>query len=243
VTEALPITLLLNVVTLPIVYGVAITAGIHAARHRGGWFDVSSGVLFIALWSLPIMWVGVMMLGFLANRDFIHLFPTGGVHDTAAEQMSFLPSRGESGFHRGWFLDTVWHLILPVVCLTYGSFAFLSKLTRASMLENLSAEFARTARAKGVTERVILFRHVLRNSVIPLITIASGILPGMLGGSVVVEYIFSIRGMGSLMIESIKANDNEIVLSVTLIGAILGTVSLLLADLGYAIADPRVSYE
>lgn len=252
VLEALPITLLLNLTAIPIVYLIAITTGIYAAKHRGKLFDVGTGIVFIGLWSLPTMWVGVMLIGFLANRDFIQAFPTGGVHDTMVDTMAFLPhydtspalsSATDSTFSRGWLLDTCWHLVLPLICLTYGGLAFLSKLMRASMLENLTADFVRTAKAKGVSQRIILFRHVLRNSVLPLITVAAGILPGLLGGSLIVESIFSINGMGKLMIDAIYMRDRELVLSVTFVISLVSLLSLLLADLCYAVADPRVSYE
>jgi peptide/nickel transport system permease protein len=189
------------------------------------------------------MWIGVMMLGFLASRDFRQWFPTGGLHDIGSAYMTFLPNWQDGVFHRGWLVDTLWHLVLPVTCLTYGGFAFLSKLMRASVLENLTADFARTARAKGLSENVVLFRHVLSNSVLPLITVAAGILPGLLGGSLIIESIFSIDGMGKLMLEAIKMKDQELVLSETFVGALLGLLCLIVSDVCYAIADPRVSYD
>src|SRR5690606_33528409 len=154
-------------------------------------------------------------------------------------QMAFLPRFTEAGWQRGWLLDAAWHLVLPVICLTYGGFAFLSKLMRAAMLENLAADFVRTARAKGVQERVVLFRHVLRNSILPLITVAAGLLPGLLGGSIVIEQIFSINGMGRLMIEAINQRDRELVLSITFVISLISLLSLLLSDILYAVADPR----
>ncbi|MBC7785248.1 MAG: ABC transporter permease [Burkholderiales bacterium] len=239
IAEALPVTLTLNLVTIPLVYSIAITAGIYTARRRGSTADISIGILFIALWSLPVMWIGVILIGFLANRDVIAIFPIGGLSSPVAGDWAFFPRNGTAG----WFADRLWHLAGPVICLTYGGFAFLSKLMRASLLENLSADFVRTARAKGQAERVILFRHVLRNSILPLITVASSILPGLLGGSVIVESIFSISGMGKMSLEAISVRDREVVLSVTLVVAIISTISLLIADICYALADPRVSYE
>ncbi|HEX8325886.1 MAG TPA: ABC transporter permease, partial [Tepidisphaeraceae bacterium] len=241
IAEALPVTLTLNLVTLPLVYGVAISAGILTAAKRGSAFDVGTGVLLIALWSLPVMWVGVMLIGFLANRDYLPLFPIGGLNGPLAAGWTFFPSFKNG--HPGWLLDRLWHLAAPIICLTYGGFAFLSKLTRASMLENMAADFVRTARAKGQNERTILFRHVLRNGVLPLITVASSILPGLLGGSVIVEQIFSLNGMGKLTLEAIGVRDREVVLSMTLVISAISTVSLLIADLCYVAADPRVSYE
>ena len=146
-------------------------------------------------------------------------------------------------FTRGWLVDMIWHLVLPVACLTYGGFAFLSKLMRSSVLENLYADFARTARAKGLSENLVLFRHVLANSILPLITVAAGIIPGLLGGSLIVESIFSIDGMGRLMLEAIKMKDQELVLSETCVVALIGLLSLIVTDVCYALADPRVSYE
>jgi microcin C transport system permease protein len=241
--DAIPVTLLLNVVTIPVTYGVAILTGIYAARKRGGVLDVSSGTLFLGLWSVPTIFTGVMLIGFLANRQYVQWFPTGGLHDMLADRMTFLPSWPGGQFQRGYVLDTLWHLALPVFCLSYGGFAFLSKLTRGAVLENLRADYARTARAKGLSDRSVLFGHVFRNSLLPLITVAVHILPALLAGSVIVERIFSIPGMGRLMIEAVFAKDRELVLAETLLAGMIGLASYLLADLLYAVADPRVSYE
>jgi peptide/nickel transport system permease protein len=144
---------------------------------------------------------------------------------------------------RGFLLDRVWHLVLPVVCLSYGGFAGLAKLTRTAVLENLLSDYARTARAKGLAESAVLWKHVFRNSLLPLITVAASLLPSLLAGSVIVESIFSIEGMGKLAVEAVQTRDRELVLSITLIGGILTLLGYLLADFLYALADPRVSYD
>ena len=241
--ESLPITLLLNIITTPIIYVVAIISGIYAARHRGEWFDVGSGTVMLALWSMPTMWAGVMLIGFFGNEEYWHWFPAGGLSSTLADEMRFFPSWDDGGFHRGWLLDRLWHLVLPIICMTYAGFAFLSKLMRSSMLENMSADFVRTARAKGVDSHSVLWRHVFRNSLLPLITVAANLVPGLLVGSLIVEWIFSINGMGNLMIQAIFARDRELVLGTTMIAGIITLVSILVADLCYVFADPRVSYE
>jgi len=146
-------------------------------------------------------------------------------------------------FTCGFLLDRLWHLVLPVICFTYGGFAFLAKLMRTSVLENLMADYARTARAKGLDEKEVLWVHVFRNSLLPLITVSASLLPSLLAGSVIVESIFSIDGMGKLAVEAVKGRDRELVLSITLISGLLTLLSYLIADLCYAIADPRVSYE
>lgn len=343
--ERVPITLLLNVLTIPVIYLISIMIGVRAARDRGGRFDVSSSMVMLALWSVPTMLTGVLLIGFFASDQYWHWFPTSGLSSRVAQDMPFMPhwsdlsdvlilfsamlaglfaalllagwdrprlramlagaggaglgvwmmhtlpgdaspvptvilaallgsgcyglaltdykvlrlgafgfaglclggilgallSQGE--FVRGFLLDRLWHLVLPIVCLAYGSFAFLARLTRSAVLENLQADYARTARAKGVPENRILWSHVFRNSLLPLITVFASLLPGLLAGSVIVESIFSIEGMGKLAVEAVKGRDRELVLSITLISGILTLLGYLLADLLYAMADPRVSYE
>ncbi len=243
--QALPVTLLLNLISIPIVYGIGIISGLMAARRRGGWFDVGSGATFLTLWSVPSIWAGVLMIGLLANKQYFDFFPTAGLHSLWASDMTFLPHHlaGSRGWDPGWLLDTLWHLILPIACLSYGGFAFLAKLTRGSVLDNISSDYIRTARAKGLSEHVVLYRHVFRNSLLSLITVASAILPSLLAGSVVVETVFSIPGMGELGLEAVLAHDRELVLAVTLIAGMIGLLSTILRDVCYAIADPRVGYE
>lgn len=241
--EALPVTLTLNLITVPIVYFLAIVVGIYAARHRGKLFDQVSGVTMLGMWALPVIMVGVLMIGFLANKEYLHWFPVSGLSSIEANDMAYLPGWTEQGFERGWLLDRLWHLVLPVICMTYGASAVLMKLMRGAMLENLMSDFVRTARAKGVDEHRVLWGHVFRNSLIPLITVAAGLLPGLLVGSVLIEKIFSLPGMGKLMIEAIFARDREVVMAATLISGLLGLFCILIADLLYALADPRVSYD
>lgn len=343
--ERVPITLLLNVLSIPLIYIIAIGIGVHAATRRGQSFDVGSGLFMLGLWSVPTMLAGVLLIGFFASDQYWHWFPTAGLSQREALDMPFLPhwhnlvdllllfagialgiaafialgyrvnrtarvtvlaaigvllgvwmasalpggigigsglflallagtmlgAAGYTGFAglrltalgfigallgallalqlgrgdmvRGFLLDRTWHLILPVFCLSYGGFAFLSKLTRTSVLENLTADYARTARAKGVGEKDVLWRHVFRNSLLPLITVSASLLPSLLGGSVIVEHIFSIEGMGKLGVQAVQGRDRELVLSITLISGLLTLVSYLLADICYAIADPRVSYD
>ena len=243
VAESLPVTLLLNVLSLPIIYSLSVLTGIKAAEHRGSLFDKASGTTFLALWSMPTILIGTLCIGFLTSDQYLRIFPTSGLHDLYSSGWQFLPHHGAAGWEMGYFVDTLYHLILPVFCLSYGSFAFLSKLSRGAVLDNIASDYARTARAKGMRARDVLYRHVFRNSLLPLITVAAGILPSLLSGAVVVETIFSIRGMGQLGVEAAKQRDVELLLSIVLITGFLGLVGNLLADIGYAMADPRVSYD
>jgi ABC-type dipeptide/oligopeptide/nickel transport system permease component len=240
IAEALPVTLLLNFIAFPIIYLVAIPFGMLAAVRRGTWVDVGSGLLFVGLWSIPIVWAGVLAIGFLAKPGY---FPVSGIIDSDAANFTYLPTWStEDGWHRGVLLDVLWHITLPVICLVYGGFAVLSKQTRAAMLENLNADYVRTARAKGVPRKDVIFKHVFRNSLLPLITMFVTIFPAMLSGSVVIERIFTVPGMGSLVIDAIYLRDREVILAVTLIIAAVNMAALLLADILYALADPRITY-
>ena len=242
IKQALPVTILLQAVSLPIALTIALVSGIWSAQHRGKLQDVASGTILLALYSVPVIWVGVMLIGYFANVEYVKAFPAGELHSLREESMTFFP-RFEGGFQRGYLLDSVWHLVLPVLCISYTTVAFYSKLTRTALLETLSSDFVRTARAKGLAERVVLYRHALRNSLIPLLTVAGSFLPLLITGSVVVETIFEIRGMGRLVIDSLKAKDQELFLSVTVMILLLQLVGYLLTDILYVVADPRVSYE
>lgn len=343
--ERLPITLLLNLLSIPLIYAVSIAIGVQAARARGGRFDMSSNIVLLGLWSMPTMLAGVLFIGFFASEQYWRWFPTAGLVRREAVDQTFLPwlagpqdvlllitslvlatsllvwaaaaaprtlrraggaaigaalgylmaadlqgaapgllhgvlaligagsfglaaglpsvalrvalagvvglglgvglaRLGGAEFVQGGYLfDRAWHLVLPVVAMSYGGLAFLAKLTRSSLLENLAADYARTARAKGVDEETVLWRHVFRNSLLPLITVSAGLLPSLLAGSVIIESIFSIDGMGKLAVEAVQTRDRELVLSVTLISGLLTLAGYLLADIAYAIADPRVSYD
>ncbi|MBU0655342.1 MAG: ABC transporter permease [Gammaproteobacteria bacterium] len=293
--ERIPITLLLNVITIPLIYVIAIVVGVRAATDRGGRFDVGSSVSMLALWSVPTMLAGVLLLGFFASSQHFHWFPTAGLSEREAQDMPFLPHWGSlwdvlkvfggmlagmalaitlsrvlrlgvwwltslllcgatagvivgmhfsgDGFVRGFLFDRLWHLALPIVCLSYGGFAALAKLTRTSVLENLNADYARTARAKGLAENDVLWKHVFRNSLLPLITVSAGLLPSLLAGALIVENIFSINGMGQLAVEAVKGRDRELVLSITWISGFLTLIGYLIADFCYTLVDPRVSYD
>lgn len=243
VAAALPITLLMNALSLPAVFILSIIMGVYTARFRGQALDVGISTANLALWSVPVIWMGVLLIGLLASEEYLNLFPTSGLESLRADRWTFLPVQTDDGWQPGYLLDVLWHLVLPVACLTYTGFAFLTKLTRSAVLENLQADYARTARAKGASERNVLWHHVFRNSLLPLITVAASILPGLLVGSVIVESIFSIDGMGRLAVEAVQLRDREVVLSITLITALLTLISYLIVDICYAIADPRVTYE
>jgi peptide/nickel transport system permease protein len=141
-----------------------------------------------------------------------------------------------------WLWDRIIHMILPVICLTYGSLASISRFSRVSMLEVLGQDFLRTARAKGMPERVVILRHALRNALIPIITIFALELPVLIGGAVIIESIFTLPGMGQLMLQSLESRDNPTIMGITVFAAIVTLFGYLAADILYMVVDPRITY-
>ncbi len=233
IKERLPITLVLNLIAFVIIYLISLPLGvISAVKHRGLADNVTSVVLFV-LWSLPVMWVGQMMIGYLCNPQYVNWFPSAGISSNTAGTMPFF----------AWLADRAHHLVLPVICITYGGFAMLTKIVRAGMLDNLRMDYVRTARAKGLSEFNVVMEHAFRNSVIPVITIMATLLPAMIGGSVIIEKVFTIPGMGLLAFEAISTRDYNIVMAVTTIAGVLNMIGMLLADIAYAIVDPRITFD
>ncbi|OXU15622.1 ABC transporter permease [Sedimentisphaera salicampi] len=233
IAERLPITLTLNLTAFTIIYLVALPLGTLSALRHNRFTDRAISVVLFILWSLPIMWVGQMLIGYFSNPDFFNWFPSSGINSNNSDKMPFLV----------WLKDRIWHLVLPVLCITFNGFTYLTKIVRASMLDNLRMDYVRTARAKGLAEKTVIFRHAFRNSIIPVITVLATLLPAMIAGSVIIEKLFSIPGMGLLAFEAITTRDYNVVMAVATISGVLNLAGLLLADICYAIADPRISYD
>jgi peptide/nickel transport system permease protein len=230
VLEALPNTLMLSGLALLFSYLLAVPLGVLSAVKRGRWIDRALTLGLFLLYSLPSFWVAVVLLLLLGGGRFLELFPLQGLH-----------SRGASGLGTmSWLADLAWHLVLPVFCLTYASLASLSRYTRSSMLEVLRQDYVRTARAKGLSEPVVVLKHALRNAVLPVVTLLGLSLPHLVGGSVVVEQIFGVPGMGRLGFQALATRDYNTVMAVTTLAALLTMVGVLLSDLAYSLLDPRI---
>ena len=174
------------------------------------------------LFSLPSFWIGTLAMVFLCGGDFFYVFPPGGL-----TSVNYSPAWSVLAASPGSRLA----LCLPVAMLSYAGFASLSRFMRSSMLENMRQDFVQTARAKGLSERVVIYKHVLRNSLIPIVTIMASILPGLISGSVIIETIFSIPGLGQLGYEAVLARDYPIIMAVFTISSLLTLLSILLSDL------------
>jgi peptide/nickel transport system permease protein len=229
--EALIWTVLVNFLSLILALGVSIPAGVYAAKKYGSVGErLLNGFLFI-LYSLPAFWVATLLLIIFSSGLIFDIFPAGGISDIRSEESWSLSKK---------ITDIAWHLILPTFAYAYSSFAFLSGQIRNALLENLQSDYVRTARAKGVSETWVIWKHALRNSLLPLITLVGQILPGLISGSIILETIFTIPGMGMLTWQAISHRDYPVVIAVFMLTGVLTLLGVLLADLLYHWADPRI---
>jgi peptide/nickel transport system permease protein len=231
--ERLGVTVSITGASLILSYLIAIPLGVIAAIKRGQPIDRAISFVVFVLYSIPSFAAALLLILFVAGGDYLDLLPMYGVHSINASEMGPLPSL--------W--DRILHMILPVICLTYASLSYISRYTRVSMLEALSQDFVRTARAKGLPERLVILRHALRNALIPIITIFTLELPVLISGAIIIESIFTLPGMGQLMFTSLDAGDYPVIMGITTLVAVVTLLSYLCADILYSIVDPRITYE
>lgn len=227
--EALRYTFLISFLSILLTYLIAIPLGVFSAKNSGSIGDqLVTTVLFI-LYSLPSFWIAVMAITYFGGGDYFDWFPP-----------YFAPD-----FDGGFFSDAkemAYYLVLPLMCWTYGSLAYLSRQMRGGMLTVLGQDYIRTAKAKGLNDRSVTWKHAMRNSLLPIITIFAAVFPAAIGGGLVLEIIFSIPGMGKLGYEAVVARNYPIVFAVMMFSAILTLIGYLVADILYAVVDPRISY-
>jgi peptide/nickel transport system permease protein len=205
----------------------------YSATHPNSLGDQVTTLAAFVLFAVPLVWAATMAIVFICGGDFYYLFPPAG--------LASLDYAEDWPFWRK-FKDQAWHVFLPVLLMSYDGFAGLSRYMRASMLDVMGQDYVQVARAKGLRERVVIFKHVLRNSLIPQVTILASILPGLLGGSVIIETIFSIPGLGQLGYESVLARDYPTVMALFTVSAVLTLIGILISDLLLSLVDPRIAF-
>lgn len=226
--DALPRTMLLAGVALALSFGIGAALGVLQAA-RGGWFDRATSGVLLFFYSLPDFWGALMIMTIFTS--WWRLLPSGGIVEPAThDYMTVWPA----------FMDRLRHLILPALSLTVLSLAGVARYQRAAMLEVLPSEFIRAARAKGVSDRGVIWRHALRNALTPMVTILGLMLPAFLGGAVFVEKVFLWPGLGSLASDAIAGRDYDVVTGTAVVGAVLVVIGNLLADLLHLAIDPRI---
>jgi peptide/nickel transport system permease protein len=220
------------VTSIAIAWLIAVPLGIRSARRAGTLEDnLTTNSLFM-LWSLPSFFIGTLLL---------HYFCT-----STPASPAWFPNKGLSSDGSLWYTtphwlgDLLWHGFLPLVTLSYASFVSLSRYLRGNLLEHLSADYVRTARAKGVSEDDLVYRHALRNSSLTLITLSSSLLAELFSGVLIVEMIFSIPGLGWLLLDAARQQDGPLIMASTVVSVGLLLVGILVADILYAVVDPRI---
>jgi peptide/nickel transport system permease protein len=231
IKERLPVTLSLNIIALVLEFGLAIPIGIMAAVYRNSWLDKGITVFVFLGFAVPTFWLALLLMYFFGVT--LNWLPISGLHTLGYEAYSW-PGR---------FWDLAKHLLLPVAVASFGSLAGVSRYMRSAMLGVIEQDYITTARAKGLSERVVIWKHALRNALLPLITLVGFSLPGLIGGSVIFETIFAIPGMGQLFYQGVMSRDYPVVMGILVIGAGLTLIGNLIADLGYALADPRIRHQ
>ncbi len=230
IIERLPATLALNFTAMLISLSFGTLLGVYAARHAGHWQDILGSFVAFLFIALPGFWISYLIV--------IGLVKAFGVPILGTQSYGIdFPNALAAG------LDRIWHLLIPAIVLSIGGIASQSRYLRASMIETLREDYIRTARSKGLSEEVTLYKHALRNSIRPLITGIGMLLPGLLSGSVIIENIFAYPGLGRLGYEAVLERDYPTLVALNFVVAALVLLGNLLSDLLYAIVDKRVRLE
>jgi len=228
IQEALPITLLINVLSLGLIIAVALPLGVISSLYQNKPPDRAITVFVFVGFAVPGFWLALLLMYWLGvAHDWL---PISGLHSLGYEHLAWTA--------RWW--DTARHLAIPVFISSLGGLAGISLFVRNGMLDVLHQDYITTARAKGLPENAVVYRHALRNAMLPLITILGLSIPGLIGGSVIAESLFAIPGMGKLFYDAVLMRDFPVIMGILTIGAALTLIGNLLADIAYAWADPRV---
>ncbi|MDI6790584.1 MAG: ABC transporter permease [Thermodesulfobacteriota bacterium] len=228
IMERLPITLFVNILSLVLILVVAIPIGVLSAVHRYSLFDKATTLFVFVGFATPTFWLALLLM--LVFGVYLDWLPISGLKSLNYEYLGLW----------GKVVDLGKHLILPVLLSAFGGLAGLSRYMRSNMLEVIRQDYILTARAKGLAERVVIYKHALRNALLPVVTVLGLSIPGLIGGSVIFESIFAIPGMGQLFYGAVMARDYPVVMGELVIGAVLTLIGNLVADISYALVDPRI---
>jgi peptide/nickel transport system permease protein len=222
------ITFMINLLSMLLIFLIAVPIGISSATHQYSVYDKFTTVLVFIGFAIPGFWLALLMIMFFGV--YLGWVPISGIKSMNYDALAL----------SGRLLDRAHHLLLPVFVSSFGGLAGLSRFMRSSMLEVIRQDYVTTARAKGLPERTVIYKHGLRNALLPIITLLGLSVPGLIGGSVIFEQIFGIPGMGQLFYMSVMTRDYPLVMAILTIGAILTLIGNLMADVGYMLADPRI---
>lgn len=234
VIDKLPVSISLGLWSFFLTYFISIPLGIAKAVRHGDRFDAVSSTLILAGYSIPGFVLGILLIVLFGGGSFWNVFPMRGLVSDNWQSLEW-PAR---------IVDYLWHMVLPVTAGTVGSFAVMTMLTKNSFLEEISKQYVITARAKGLDQRTILYRHIFRNALIPLITgFPSAFIAAFFSGSLLLETIFSLDGLGLLGYESVINRDYPVVMATLYLFTLLGLAAKLITDITYILVDPRITFD
>ena len=231
--ERMKVTISLNLVVFLLIYLFAIPTGILSATFPNSIVDRSTTVILFVLYSLPSFWAAEMLRMQLTDKSQVIWFPVEGLHSSGADQFTAWE----------WFRDTAHHCVLPIICMTYSGLAYISRQMRAGMLEVIHQDYIRTAEAKGAGKARVVLVHALRNGLFPIITLFASLLPFLIGGSVIIETIFNIPGMGRFAFEGVLRREYDVVMATLTLSAVLTLLGILISDILYVLVNPQVTFD
>lgn len=233
ITSKFPVSLSFGIASLFLTYLVCIPLGVFKAIKAGSRFDQISGVILYILYSIPPIVLGIFLIVWFAGGSYFEWFPIGGIKSDSYDDFTVLGKIG----------DRLYHIVLPLICYMIGSFTELTMLVRNSMLDVIKSDYVRTARSKGLSNNVVYFKHALRNALIPVATGLGGFLRVFLAGSLIIETLFNLDGIGLLGYNSILSRDYNVIMGLTFISAMLLLVGNILSDIIYVLVDPRIDFK
>ena len=232
ITSKFPVSLQFGITSLILSYLISIPLGILKAVRHGSFFDLSSSLVLFITYAIPPFMLGILLIVFFAGGSFWDIFPIGGIMSDQYDDLTIW----------GKIIDRVYHFILPLTCYILGSFTTLALLMKNSLLDEIKKDYIRTARAKGLSDRVIYLKHALRNALIPIVTGLGGFLSVFFAGSLLIETIFQLDGIGLLSYKSILSRDYNVIMGLVVLQSFLFLLGNLLSDLAYVAVDPRIDY-
>ena len=233
IIEKLPVSISLGLWTFIIIYSICIPLGIKKAVSHGTRFDLFTSTLILVGYAIPGFVLGISLIVLLGGGSFYDVFPTRGIVSDNWNDLSFINK----------ILDYLWHMTLPIISSVIGSFAIMTMLTKNSFIEEINKQYVLTARSKGLSENAILYKHVFKNALIPILTgFPAQFISAFFTGSILIETIFSLDGIGLLSYESILHRDYPVVLGTLFLFTLLGLIAKLLTDISYVFVDPRIQF-
>lgn len=233
IASKFPVSLQFGIMSLILSYLISIPLGVFKAVKSGSKFDyVTSFILFLA-YSIPGFMLAIILIVYFAGGSYFDIFPIGGLYSDFYDEMNF----GEK------VIDRIHHFILPLICYTIGSYTTLTLLMKNSLMEEIKKDYVRTARAKGLSENIVYFRHALRNALIPIVTGIGGFLGVFFAGSLLLEKVFQLDGIGLLGFNSILSRDYNVIMGLLAIQALLMLLGNILSDIAYVLVDPRIDFK